>query len=134
VRVPRVLLAAVVGLVLGGCSSSDVTLESRPTDADSARDIAELVARTADCGSVEYYDDTTDHWTFTCQSGRSGEHSYEIAVVRDDRAKFTVLDEWGGTPPVRVGAYFLVQAARNVDGSASGDVDRFPGEIPRGAG
>ncbi len=76
------VLALVVALA--GCSSADVTLESRPTDADSAQQLAELVAATADCGSLEYYDDTADTWDFTCQTG---DESYLIRAVTDDEAK-----------------------------------------------
>jgi hypothetical protein len=53
------MAAVPVGLV-AGCSSSDATLESRPTDADGAQDLTELVADTAHCGSSEYVDDRPD--------------------------------------------------------------------------
>jgi hypothetical protein len=131
VHVPRVLLAAAVGLLLGGCTSSDVTLESRPTDADSAQDLAELVAEKAECGSFEYYDDTKDQWVFTCQSGDA---SYDIRVVPDEDARRAVLQLTGASSPVKAGAYFLVQAAARADGQPSGALDRFPGEVQRAAG
>lgn len=118
--------AALAVLLLAACSSSDVTLQSRPSDADSARDLAELVAEKAECGSVEYYNDAADRWTFTCQSG---DGSYQITVVRDEGAKQAALDELGTSPPVKTGAYFLVQAATDANGTAAGDLERFPGEV-----
>jgi len=120
--IPVVLSVAVV---VTGCSSSEVTLETQPADAESAQELAELVAERGECGSFEYYDDSEDDWTFTCQSG---EESYQITVVRDESAKRGRLEELGNSPPVKTGAYFLVQAATNADGSAAGDVERFPGE------
>lgn len=119
-----VVLALVVALA--GCSSADVTLESRPTDADSAQQLAELVAATADCGSLEYYDDTADTWDFTCQTG---DESYLIRAVADDEAKRIGLVELGASPPVKAGAYFLVQVATDADGSPAGNVERFPGKV-----
>ena len=138
VRLTRTTRTAVVAsLVLAagtaaltGCSSSDVTLDSRPTDAGSAQDLAELVADKADCGSFEYYDDTQEHWDFTCQAGNG---SYLIRVVGDDNARKASLDELGVAPPVKAGAYFLVQAATGEDGTATGGLDRFPGDVA-GAG
>jgi hypothetical protein len=125
VNVPRFALVTAVAVLLAGCSSSDVTLDTRPTDADSAQALAELVADTAGCGSFEYYDDTQDQWAFTCQSGDA---SYDIRVVPDEDAKRAVLQQLGASPPVKAGAYFLAQAAQ-VNGEASGDLERFPGEI-----
>ena len=117
---------AVAAVVLAGCSSSDVTLESRPTDADSAQDLAERVAETADCGSLEYFDTTKDGWSFTCQSGDA---SYQIWTVTDASAKRAVLTRIGLSPAVKGGAYFLVKASTPTSGTPSGDLDRFPGEI-----
>jgi hypothetical protein len=127
-KVWRVLTAAgVAGALMGGCSSAQVTLESRPADADSAQDLVELVADTAGCRGLEYYDDTADHWDFTCQDG---DDSYLIRAVRDEGAKQAGLQELGTSPEVKAGAYFLVQAATRTDGSAAGDLDRFPGHVP----
>lgn len=118
--------AGVAGVLLAGCASPDITLESRPTDAAGAQDLAELVARTAECGSLEYYDDTGDTWDFTCQSGQA---SYLIRVVRDDSARRAGLQDLGSSPPVKGGAYFLVQAGTRPDGKASGDLGPFPGDV-----
>ena len=52
-----------------------------------------------------------------------------IRVVPDEGAERAVLLESGSSPPVERGAYFLVQAATAADGTASGDLDRFPGEV-----
>jgi hypothetical protein len=126
-RAWRILPVAAASLVLlAGCTSSDVTLDSRPTDADSAQDLAELVTDTAGCGGFEYFDDTPDQWAFTCQSG---EATYDIRVVPDERAKGIVLRSLGSEPPVKEGAYFLVHAATDEDGRASGDLERFPGDV-----
>ena len=116
------MLAAAV--VLSGCSSSDVALDSRPHDADSAQDLAELVAKTADCGSLEYFDQTQDEWSFTCQSG---DDSYQIWAVRNGSARRAVLEQVGLAPAVKGGAYFLVKASTT--NGTRGDLDRFPGEI-----
>jgi hypothetical protein len=123
---PSIPVAATILVLIAGCSSTDVTLDSRPTDADSAQALAELVAETAQCGSFEYFNDTPHEWAFTCQSG---EASYDIRVVPDEGAKRAVLQALGSAPPVKEGAYYLVQAATNEDGSASGDLDRFPGDV-----
>jgi hypothetical protein len=120
----------VAGVLLAGCSSSDVTLQSRPTDAGSAQALAELVAEKADCGGFEYYSDTKDRWSFTCQSG---DDSYEIWVVRDGSAKRAVLKSVGVSPAVKVGAFFLVKSTPS-SGAPYGDLDRFPGEIHQAAG
>jgi hypothetical protein len=130
VQLHRVLPVLAASLLVG-CSSSDVTLQSRPTDADSARQLAELVAARAHCGSLEDFDETKDQWVFTCQSGDA---SYAIRVVPDGKAKRTVLGLVGATPPVKAGAYYLVQAATNQDGTASGGLERFPGDLQETAG
>lgn len=114
-------------LLLAGCSSSDVTLQSRPTDADSAQNLAELVAGKADCGSDEYYDDTKDTRSFTCPSG---EDSYQIWTVRDAGARQAVLSRIGLAPAVKGGAHFLVKSTPS-SRQPYGNLDRFPGEIQR---
>jgi hypothetical protein len=124
-RLPQAFPVIVAGVLLAGCSSSGVTLESRPTDSDSAQDLAELVAETADCGSLEYFDDEKDVWSFTCQSG---DDSYQIWTVRNASAKRAVLDSIGLSPAVKAGAFFLVKASPT-SGQPRGDLDRFPGEI-----
>lgn len=112
------------GVVLAGCSSSGVTFESRPTDAGSAQDLAQLVAEKAGCGSLEYFDETRDGWSFTCQSG---EGSYQIWAARNASGKRAVLKQIGLAPEVKAGAYFLVKASTT--NGKRGDLDRFPGEI-----
>jgi hypothetical protein len=120
----------VAGVLLAGCSSSDVTLQSRPTDADSAQALAELVAEKADCGSVEYYNIAKDTWSFTCQSGDA---SYDIWTVGNASARRAVLRRIGLSPAVKGGAYFLVKPART-SGEPPSDLDRFPGEIQDAVG
>ena len=89
------------------------------------------MAEKADCGSVEDYDDTRDQWAFTCQSGDA---TYGISVVSDEDARRSVLRLLGASPPVKAGAYVLVQAFTGEDGQPSGDLRRFPGEIRDAAG
>jgi hypothetical protein len=130
-RFPRAAAVLAGGILLTGCSASQVTLQSRPTDADSGHDLAALVADTAHCRDLEYLDDTENQWAFTCQSGDA---TYDIRVVSDESAKRALLRQLGARQPVKAGRYFLVQAALQADLQPSGDTDRFPGEIQKGAG
>jgi hypothetical protein len=118
-------------VVLGGCSGSSVTLDSRPTDAGSARDLAQLVAETAHCRGFEDYAADDDHWDFTCQTGDSGEQSYQIRAVSSQAAKKKAMDQWGQRgSPVKAGRYFLVQLGETPGRTNSpGDLDAFPGTL-----
>jgi hypothetical protein len=123
--------ALAAAVVLGGCSGSDVALESRPTDAGSARDLAELVADTADCRGFEDYSAGNDHWDFTCQTSDAEELSYQIRTVSSEDARTAALTEFGQRgSPVKVGRYFLVLVGET-PGRTSGpeDLDAFPGTV-----
>jgi hypothetical protein len=129
-RLSRAVAVIAGGFLLAGCSASHVTLQSRPTDADSGHDLAALVADTAHCRDLEYLDDTENQWAFTCQSGDA---TYDIRVVSDENAKGALLRQLGARQPVKAGAYFLVLAALRADLQPSGDLDRFPGAVQQGA-
>jgi len=130
-------LAALV--VLSGCSP-DVPLSSRPSDVDSARDLARSVAHAGDCGSLEDLGAGTGYWEFTCQAG---DRSFTITAVSDRRALLarTAALSWSSAP-VKTGKWYLVQEGLDFGQSKAGpprptpvsDLDRFPGRVVRVAG
>jgi hypothetical protein len=127
----RAVPLAAAAVILAGCSGSDVTLASRPTDAASAQDLAELVADTAHCGGFEDYTAGDDHWDFTCQTSDPDQRSFQIRAVSSEAAKRAALTEWGRLgSPVKVGRYFLVQVGEMPGRTSSpGDLDPFPGTV-----
>jgi hypothetical protein len=126
------LVLAAGTAALTGCSSSDVTLDSRPTDSDSAQGLAELVAQTADCGSFEYYDDAAMRWDFTCQDG---DRTFVIRTVGSSDVKRSTLQDWAGSAsPVKAGKFFLVQEFEGSGGAGTAaDLEGFPGELQEAA-
>lgn len=98
-----------VALLAGGCAGTPVSLDSRPTDEDSARDLARTVAGRAHCAGFEDYrlDGTT--WQFTCQIGASGERMFGIRITNSATAQARAARRLAErSTPYRAGRYFLV--------------------------
>ena len=119
-----------LAILLAGCGG-DVTLDSRPRDADSAEELARLVADSGDCDGFEYFNAASGYWSFTCQAD---EHSFTITAVEDEEAKQEVIDASLGLSPMKEGRYFLVQEARYESGRPNTErtLERFPGELVAG--
>ena len=65
----RLACLALAGSLVA-CRKADVGPRERPVDANSARVVAEFVARRSGCAGFEDYDlRAKDHWDFTCQVG-----------------------------------------------------------------
>ena len=123
----RSLATVAVAAMLSACGSSSATLDARPTELSSARDLAQLVADTAKCDSFEDYSQHSDYWTFTCQTA---EHTYDIRTVNSTVARQDALKSLTGSAPVKTGNFFLVTEAITPGRSnVSADLGAFPGEL-----
>jgi hypothetical protein len=120
------LATTAVAALLTGCGSSSATLSSRPTDLSSARDLAQLVADTAKCGSLEDYAQHSDYWTFTCQTG---ERSYEIRTLNSRVARQDAVNALTASAPVKAGDFFLVIETATAGPTSAADLASFPGSL-----
>ena len=101
-------------IMIAGCSRiQTVDLASRPTDADSMRDLAYSVASDAGCEHVEWLGDKENARSFTCE--RSDERgtadimaATEVAPLDEQAAYLDSLN----VPYVR-GQYYLVTVPIN---------------------
>jgi hypothetical protein len=117
-------------LLVGGCASSRVSLDSQPQDVGSGRALAKTVADKAHCSdsSFEDYDlSAKDHWDFTCQKS---DQSFLIRVVANTAARDKAIkDLEAGRNPYKAGRFFVVnQSTYEGHVNTLADLRDFPGD------
>lgn len=122
-----VSLVAVATLTTA-CGPSQVSLDSRPSDEDSGRDLAFSVAEQARCGELEDMEvNSTNRWAFTCSA--SG-HTFQIEVFSDvagrDAATRRLRD---ARAPFRAGSFFVVSSDGDTSAAVRNTLAVFPGDI-----
>lgn len=115
-----------LGVLAAGCGGPNANVADRPTDLDSARDLAKAVAQKAECEGFEDFGlDADDKWAFTCQFGQRGMFVIRTAVSTQlrDAARPT------GTA-YKVGAFYLVTPDTTTPDLRH--LQAFPGELVNG--
>lgn len=95
---------ALIGSLVA-CRTETVSLQQRPTDPESARAVAALIARRSGCTGFEDYDlNAKGHWDFTCQVGdqmfllrsvsSSLDRATRIAELRAANQPFEAGETW----------------------------------------
>lgn len=137
-----------------GCSLTDVSIESQPSNRLSSIRLALTVARMASCGNFEYTDFQKSYSVFECQMEGDNPLSFTIWTFYDQATKNKIITnnfssgetKWGREFPAfktgplyKAGAFYLIsESGRFTNGGGlpenaieqtAQDYANFPGEI-----
>lgn len=120
----------VAAVLVAGCASSHVSLDSQPQDQQSGRALARTVADKGNCPSSNFEDydlSATDHWDFTCDKS---DQMFLIRVVTNAAARDKAIKVLGaGGNPYKAGRFFVVnQSSGEGHVNTVEDLKDFPGE------
>lgn len=130
--------AAIMMVLASACSSSDVSLDLKPVDFQSAKNLAKTIARTGNCGSFE----DNGNNNFTCQRGIPPKDDmftisifYDVAGRDKAAAELSVNKDFS---LFKIGQYFIISKfVKPVGGTndtviiktTAQDYTGFPGEL-----
>lgn len=120
-------LVAIATLTLA-CGPSKVSLDSRPSDEGSGRDLAFTVAEQARCEDLGDYEvNSTNRWAFTCTASGT---TFRIEAFSDTAGRDAATRRLRESrQPFRAGSYFVVSADGPATGGAREALGTFPGDI-----